>query len=75
MTNPNPIRVYVDTSVVGGAFDEEFGRLSKPFWDAVKQCKIVIIASDVLGDEVEKAPKIVRDFFESLQKTDEVGKV
>jgi len=36
-------RVYVDTSVVGGTFDKEFDWQTEPFWDAVRQGKILII--------------------------------
>ena len=61
-------RVYVDTSVVGGLFDIEFERRTKPFWDAVQGGEIIVIVSDVLESEVERAPKNVRDFFDSLSK-------
>ena len=62
-------RVYVDTSVVGGLFGIEFERRTKPFWDAVHRGEIIVIVSDVLESEVERAPKNVRDFFDSLPKT------
>ena len=32
-----PIRTYVETSVFGGVFDEEFARPSQSFFDAVRE--------------------------------------
>jgi len=61
-------RVYVDGCAIGGAFTQRFARDTKPFWDAVQKGEIIIIASDVLEREIQKAPKIVREFFDSLPK-------
>ena len=63
-------RVYADTSVVGAVADEEIKRQqTRPFWDAVRRCEIVIIVSDVLKNELEGAPQHVRDFFGSLPES------
>lgn len=62
-------RVYVDGCAVGGLFTQRFGQDTKPFWSAVQRGEITVIVSDVLGDEVEKAPRIVRDFFDSLPES------
>jgi predicted nucleic acid-binding protein len=62
-------RVYVDNSVVSGMFDDHLPERvvqTKRFWQAVIDGKIRIVASDVLADEVAKAPKHVRDFFATL---------
>jgi len=59
-------RVYVDTSVIGGNFDREFGKFTVPFWDAVCGARIIVVLSDVLADEIKLAPKHVREFYESL---------
>ena len=59
-------RVYVDSSVVGGAFTQRFARDTKPFWNAVQNGEIVIIVSDILIAEIEPAPQIIRDFFDLL---------
>ena len=63
------MRVYVDTSVVGGMFDPEFERRTKPFWNAVADGKIRIFASDILEEELTKAPEHVQTFFHRLPKT------
>lgn len=39
-------RIYVDTSVVGGYFDDEFSDDTILFFDRVKNGEIVIILSD-----------------------------
>ncbi|MDR2705627.1 MAG: PIN domain-containing protein [Planctomycetaceae bacterium] len=62
-------RVYPDTSVVGGLFDEEFRSLTKPFWDAVINGQIKIIVSNILEDELEEAPEHVRTFFRDLPES------
>jgi predicted nucleic acid-binding protein len=59
-------RVYVDTSVVGGLFDDKFRELTKPFWDSVQDCRILIIASSLLEAELVGAPEHVRTFFNGL---------
>ena len=59
-------RVYVDTSVVGGMFDSEFKRRTEPFWNAVINCEIRIVVSEVLKGELDTAPAHIRDFFNQL---------
>ena len=63
------LRGYVETSVVGGAFDKTFDWQSEPFWDAVKNGDITIIASDLLEDELKGAPLHVRKFFYTLPES------
>jgi predicted nucleic acid-binding protein len=63
------MRIYVDTSVVNGAFAQRFAQNTKPFWDAVRRGEIVVIASDLLDDELEKAPQHIRDFFDGLPES------
>jgi hypothetical protein len=36
LTATRPIRVYADTSVYGGVFDEEFSVTSTAFFDSVR---------------------------------------
>ena len=62
-------RVYVDSSVVYGAPAKEFSQYSKQFWTAVRNGEIVIIVSDVLDDEIERAPVHIRASFESVPKS------
>ena len=63
------LRVYVDNSVVSGMFDDhipERVEQTERFWQAVIDGTIRVIASDVLDEELAKAPQHVRDFFNDL---------
>ena len=60
------VRVYVDSSVIGGAFNTRIAEATKPFWDTFFHGEIIIIASDVLEDELRKAPQRAQDFYADL---------
>ncbi|MCL2743091.1 MAG: PIN domain-containing protein [Planctomycetaceae bacterium] len=62
-------RVYADTSVFYGIFTARFERETKPFWNAVNRGEIIVIVSDVLAGEIERAPQNVRNFFDSLPES------
>lgn len=62
------MRVYVDTSVIGGVFDKEFMWQTKPFWDAVNNGEILVVVSSLLRGEITDAPPNVRDFFNDILK-------
>ena len=62
-------RIYIDTSVVYGALSQKFGQDTKPFWNAFQRGEIVIIASDVLKEELERSPQSVRGFFATLPES------
>ena len=55
-------RVYIDTSVVGGQFDQEFSADTVPFFEAVVAGKFIVVLSDLLEAELLRAPQQVRDF-------------
>ena len=59
-------RIYVDGCAIGGAFNQRFAEQTRPFWDAVKGGEIIVILSDVLAGEIERAPQQARDFYDSL---------
>ena len=48
MRMKEPIRVYADTSVFGGAQDREFSQLSEPFFARVRAGAIQIVVSAVV---------------------------
>lgn len=58
-----PMRVYIDTSVFGGCFDDEFADPSRRFFAAVRAKQIVALVSDVALGEVASAPEPVRDLL------------
>jgi predicted nucleic acid-binding protein len=59
-------RLYFDTSVFGGVFDEEFQEASKQLFERVMSGDICCVYSEITEAEILKAPKQVRDFFKSL---------
>jgi hypothetical protein len=43
-----PIKIYADTSVFGGVFDEEFGEASRAFFDLVRSGAFTLFVSGVV---------------------------
>lgn len=68
MTNDSKqrVRIYPDTSVVGGCFDPEFERESRRFFDLVRRGRVFLRLGDVLIRELEGAPERVREVLASL---------
>ena len=60
------MRIYVDTSVVGGVFDDEFREASESFFAKVKAGAFTIVVSQLLHDELVLAPKRVRDYLDGF---------
>jgi predicted nucleic acid-binding protein len=61
-------RIYIDTSVVGGYFDEEFSADTVPFFESVINGEINILVSDLLRAELLNAPVFVRNLLDSIPK-------
>ena len=59
-------RIYIDTSVFGGHFDEEFKEHTIPLFNRIKEREFIILYSTVTQDELEYAPEIVKDLVKSL---------
>ncbi len=62
-------RIYIDTSVFGGYFDEEFSEHTIPLFDRLKNNEFTLLFSSVTQDELENAPDNVRELVKSI-KTD-----
>lgn len=60
------MRVYADTSVFGGCFDEEFAEESRGFFNDVRRGRFVLVVSPVLLRELEGAPEEVRRVLADL---------
>lgn len=58
--------IYVDTSVFGGKFDAEFQLWSDLFFQKVFTSDIKLIYSDIAEDELQNAPKSIRDFVKNI---------
>jgi predicted nucleic acid-binding protein len=62
-----PNRVYVETSVISGMLDSnDHPTKAQPFWDAVFDGRIRVVLSDVLDDELKKAPDNVKEFYRQI---------
>lgn len=60
------LRVYMDTSVIGGCLDEEFAEDSQRVFELAKRGYLRLLLSDVVVRELEQAPPSVRRLLESL---------
>jgi len=56
--------IYIDTSIVGGFFDEEFATETKALFERLKNKEVVFVLSDVLKKELLKAPPMVRSLLQ-----------
>ena len=61
-----PIKVYADTSVIGGVFDVEFKRDSVKFFDLVKRNYFKLVISPVVIDEIKPAGSDINAFFNTI---------
>ncbi len=76
-------RIYIDTSVFGGYFDDEFAEHTKPLFLRLKNNEFKLLFSSVTQDELNNAPERVRNLVkgiktemtEFLDVTDEVTKL
>jgi hypothetical protein len=61
-----PLRIYVDTSVIGGCFDAEFAPWSRGLIEDFRARRFSPMVSDVTAAEIEKAPPAVQRVFEEI---------
>lgn len=57
------IKIYADTSVFGGVFDQEFSAPSKQFFNEVDLGRFELVTSAVVEAEVEPAQEKIKIFF------------
>ena len=60
------IKLYADTSVFGGPFDEEFSESSRLFFDQVRRGRFLLIVSAVVQAEIAPASRAARELFEEM---------
>ena len=76
-------RIYIDTSVIGGYFDEEFKEATIKLFERLENNEIIFVVSDLLDLELINAPQQVRDHllkyspdkFQRVELTEEVIKL
>jgi len=59
-------RIYLDTSVFGGVFDEEFKKPSKMLFQQIKSGLYTLVTSAVVQQEIIGAPQVVTDLFDEM---------
>ena len=60
------MKIYIDTSVIGGCFDKEFQEWSKKLFEEFRSGKKTAIISDVTLGELEDAPPFVRELLSTI---------
>ena len=59
-------RIYADTSVFGGCFDDEFATESKLLFEDIKFGKFILVISTTTLGELERAPDYVQNILAEL---------
>ena len=62
------MRIYVDTSVVGGFYDKEFEEATKVLFKKVEKGEIILVVSELLDVELLRAPEHVRNHLDNYSK-------
>jgi len=57
------MKVYADTSIFGGVFDEKFAQDSRQFFEDILAGKFTLVVSALVEEEIESAPEFLRDHF------------
>lgn len=60
------LRVYIDTSVLGAVFDEEFKEATTMFFEQASDGRFRLVLSSLVEDEIADAPEDVRVFYDNL---------
>jgi len=61
------LKIYIDTSVVGGFFEKEFDVATKALFQRLEDKEIIFVVSDLLEQELQKAPQHVRELLEKYK--------
>jgi predicted nucleic acid-binding protein len=69
------MRIYADTSVFGGVFDEDFSEPTKQFFSEIDAGRFIIVTSAIVEAEIEPAPEKIRDFFAKYMVVAEIVKI
>jgi len=61
------LRIYLDTSVIGGCFDKEFDLASNKLFNFFEESKYIPVVSDVVVLEIERAPQNIENKLKALK--------
>jgi predicted nucleic acid-binding protein len=60
-------KLYIDTSVFGGYYDEEFEEFTKPLFERILKEEFILLFSIVTQDELENSPLQVQQLVKRLK--------
>ncbi len=63
-------RLYIDTSVFGGYYDEEFAEFTKPLFERLNKGEFKLLFSTVTQEELSLAPDNVKKLVENIKIED-----
>ncbi len=66
------LRIYIDTSVLGGYFDDEFSTDTKQLFDEILRGEYRLVISDLTEKELVNAPDRVKTLLKDLKVNFEV---
>ena len=69
------LKIYLDTSVIGGCFDDEFSIYSNRLINNIKNNIIIGVISEITFRELENAPDFVKNHFNSYKEKLEIIKL
>jgi len=61
------LRIYIDTSVIGGYFDDEFSNDTKKLFDEILRGEYRLVISDLTERELVNAPDKVKTLLKDLK--------
>lgn len=64
------LRIYIDTSVIGGCLDEEFKEASGQLINKFKKGKMTAVVSELTALELKDAPIEVQNILEEIPEED-----
>ncbi|QQR99330.1 MAG: PIN domain-containing protein [Sphingobacteriales bacterium] len=60
-------KLYIDTSVFGGFYDDEFSEFTFPLFERLNNGEFTLLFSTVTQDELENAPKKVKELVTKIK--------
>jgi predicted nucleic acid-binding protein len=64
------LRVYLDTSVFGGYYDDEYAVYTQRFFECIQEGLIRALLSETLVQELVRAPKRVQDLLDLVRQVE-----
>lgn len=61
-------RIYLDTSVFGGLFDDEFKEFTEPLFERIKKFEFEVVHSNITDQELINAPEKIKATTQLLPK-------